>query len=485
MTKKITIYIVLIGLMLSLSNCDDWLTINPKSEIAGDVLFESQDGFKIALNGIYSNISSTALYGKELKFGFVDVLAQCYAIGTSTYEGYEGIANYQYFNEGAKNIIENIWAKAYNTIANCNSILQQLENKDDAFFESQHVKNMIEGETLSLRAMLYFDLLRLFAPATIIEEEEEAIPYYSQLTNTPMPYIKTSEILDSLIADLQRSKDLQKEFDTSVEAKEHYIASARFKDSYGFFSNGRRGFRMGYYATTALLAKVAQYAGEKEIALNNAKELVENDNLIDFTQASKIEADKYDRLLSEDIIFALYNKNFEQGFYKNAFLIDNVEAMFGNDGDDFRKKCFLLNYGDKFQLTKYILAKDLYSVSQTILDREGNGSIVNIIPMFRLSEMYYILIESLFDTEPGKAIDLFTQFRTKRGCKMPLPSITSKNELLNYLVNDARREFMGEGQLFYIYKRLNKPVINENRGNKILTEEFIIPIPERETSFML
>jgi hypothetical protein len=367
-------------------------------------------------------------------------------------------------------MIENIWSLSYNTIANCNSILERVAEKDSAFFDGPG-KRMVEGEALSVRALLYFDLLRLFAPAPVVSDEA-AIPYYPVLSNMPMPYKKTSEILELLIADLQKSKTLQKSFDTSDEARQWFDVPSRFSYSRGFYGNSRRGYRMGYYATTALLAKVAQYAGNTQLALENARELVEDETLIDLTSSTVIESSKYDRLLSEDIIFALYNRDFEEDFDESNCLVANADEMFGSDGDDFRKKCYILNLGDKKQLTKYVLTDD----------NTKEGSITYTIPMFRLSEMYYIMIESMFDTDPDGALQLFNSLRIKRGCKTALPTILTKDNLYDYLLNDARREFIGEGQLFFMYKRLNKTIIDEEGGNQTLTDKFIIPVPEREVS---
>ncbi len=466
MIRKATIY-TFISAALTLSGCSDWLTLNPKSEIGTDALFKNPEGFTIALNGIYTNLSSPTLYGKELKFQFVDIIARCYDLSTSANEKLE---NYDYVSNGAEGTIASVWTLAYNSIANCNSILEQAASKKPDFFKD-HEKNMIEGEALSLRALLYFDLLRLFAPAPAVKDEE-AIPYYDRLSNAPMPYRKTSEILGWIITDLQRSKTLQKGFDTSTEAQSLFAnLHSRFGYAKGFYGNGRRGLRMGYYATTALLAKVAQYAGETTLALENARELVEASTMLDLTSATIIENNTYDRLLLDDIIFALYNKDFEEKFNDYDLMVANVDGMFGTDNNDFRKKCYLTNAGEKMQLAKYIITENN--------DRERA---VSIIPMFRLSEMYHIMIESLFDSAPDQATALFNTLRTKRGCKTPLPAISSKSELLNHLVNDARREFIGEGQLFFLYKRLNRPVIDERRGNQTLTDKFIIPVPKRETS---
>lgn len=49
MKKKI--YILLLGVVIGLTACSDWLDVQPKTSISGDDLFESEAGFKDVLTG--------------------------------------------------------------------------------------------------------------------------------------------------------------------------------------------------------------------------------------------------------------------------------------------------------------------------------------------------------------------------------------------------------------------------------------------------
>lgn len=50
----------------------DWLDVRPKLKIESKDLFESESGFKEALAGVYSNMTSQQLYGRDLTFGIID-----------------------------------------------------------------------------------------------------------------------------------------------------------------------------------------------------------------------------------------------------------------------------------------------------------------------------------------------------------------------------------------------------------------------------
>jgi hypothetical protein len=468
MAKKIRLFI-LVGMIILCTGCvKKWLELDPKSEVSSDVLLSTPEGFSIALNGIYVNLSSFTLYGGDLTHGMVDVLARFYDLKRTLYDG---LKDYDYVTNDMDIRINSIWALAYSTIANCNELLEQMNKKGPEFFK-EHERARLEGELLSIRALLYFDLLRLYAPAPVVKDVA-AIPYYATLANAPMPDKPTSQILQLITADLVHSKQIQKNFDTLVEAK-NYFHKYRFENNNAdksFFGPGQRGNRMGYYATTALLAQVALYAGNNALAYENAMEIINdkadgNNPTISFTPATVIDVGTYDRLLSDDIIFALFRKNVELDFNKTLFLLHNTNQIFGNDlNSDYRKKCYLTSNG------KQLLKFDV--------DQDREGKITSAIPMFRLSELYHIAAEAVYDSHPDEALALLNRLRQYRGCTVALGGITDKSAFQDAIINDARREFVGEGKLFFLYKRLNKTILDETGGNQTLTDKFILPVTER------
>jgi hypothetical protein len=467
MTPKIRLVIFASIMFLTTGCAKKWLELEPKSEVSSEVLLRTPEGFSIALNGIYSSLSSYTLYGGELTHGMVDVLARCYDLKNTQYDQ---LKNYDYVSAGMEQRINGIWAVAYSTIANCNALLEEMNKKGEGFFR-ENERARLEGELLTIRAMLHFDLLRLYAPAPVVQDKA-VIPYYTTLSNVPMPEKPTSEILQLVITDLTRSKQVQKDFDTRLDAKEDYQGFRfRFYLDPTFYGPGRRGFRMGYYATTALLSRVALYAGNNQLAHANAMELINDETgdkgaTISFTPATIINVGEYDRLLSDDLIFALYRQRYESGFNKVTFLMPNTSHIFGPDlGSDYRKKCYLTSDGR--QLLKY----------DTTQEREG--FITSAIPMIRLAEIYHIAAETMYDSDPDAALELLNTLRTKRGCTFPLSPSPNKSAFQDAIINDARREFPGEGKLFFLYKRLNKTILDETNGNQALTDKFVLPVTEK------
>ena len=63
---------------LGITACSDWLNVEPKTTVKEKELFSREIGFKEALTGIYIQMGGSGLYGRNLSYGFLDILGQCY-----------------------------------------------------------------------------------------------------------------------------------------------------------------------------------------------------------------------------------------------------------------------------------------------------------------------------------------------------------------------------------------------------------------------
>lgn len=105
--------------LICLTACDRWFDVNPQTEVKQKELFSTDQGFYNALMGVYLNLSDPELYGGELQFGLVDVLAQTYSISNTTGGGSAYLYAVSYDWNNCKTLFEPLWEKAYTQIANC------------------------------------------------------------------------------------------------------------------------------------------------------------------------------------------------------------------------------------------------------------------------------------------------------------------------------------------------------------------------------
>ena len=103
-----------------------------------------------------------------------------------------------------------------------------------------------------------------------------------------------------------------------------------------------------------------------------------------------------------------------------------------------------------------------------------------LIPLIRMTEMYYIIAETA--TDETEALDALNTVLFNRGVK----ELEDKTQLAGMLRDEYRREFFGEGQLFFYYKRLNVKVLHsysENADLDMDAAKYVVPLPLSETDF--
>lgn len=68
MKKKILKYSILFLSSIAVG-CNDWLDVQPKSQVKEEELFKSEAGFREALTGIYTLMGRTTTYGGNNTMG--------------------------------------------------------------------------------------------------------------------------------------------------------------------------------------------------------------------------------------------------------------------------------------------------------------------------------------------------------------------------------------------------------------------------------
>ena len=100
-----------------------------------------------------------------------------------------------------------------------------------------------------------------------------------------------------------------------------------------------------------------------------------------------------------------------------------------------------------------------------------------LVPLFRLSEIYLIAIEST--TDLAEANRLYSEYMLARNVQVDNYFTSLGQEIQDACIFDARIEFMAEGQLFYAYKRTRTKT--RYFDSKLVKDElYVVPVPESE-----
>ena len=119
--------ISLLVLCIVTTGCSDWLNVAPSNQVNEENLFSTGNGYRNALNGVYLDLGTSTLYGQNLSWGFMDLIAQYYSpVELNKERVYYQALNYKFEHTDVKSIISSIWSRSYNNIANCNNLINQV-----------------------------------------------------------------------------------------------------------------------------------------------------------------------------------------------------------------------------------------------------------------------------------------------------------------------------------------------------------------------
>ena len=479
--RKIFTY-MLMTMLVTLSSCDAWLNVKPYDKMSQDELLSSEAGYIKLLNGIYVELNRDMLYGGAMSVEMIEIMGGAYVIGTdnSVWGNYADLAEYEYGTDYWRARLNETWNKAYSLILNCNLLLENLENADVKFTGDNY--KIIKGEALALRAMLHFDMLRLFGPVYSRNPEMLSIPYYKKYSVVPNERLTASQVAAEITHDLHEARILLANDPVRTSGT---MTSAPSDGSSTFMYY--RNLRLNYFAVTALLARSGLYFGDNEAAYKYSTEVIEaaQDGIFPFVDKNLVSGspEDPDRIFSSEVIFALTHSQ-RNTLFKGYFdpsripnyvfrmdndLMSNViyggGATTGGSQDDYRYRVNWVATGANRYFYKYS-------------DMVDSGSITNtMIPMIRLGEMYLIAAESR-STDIEAGVSYVNQLRAARGVSK-LQTLTQKTLQYEYI-----RELYGEGQLFFMYKRMFSPVIvspTDSRNPQPADAIFVVPLPSSET----
>ena len=394
-----------------LTSCDKWLTIRPENEIEKTKLYETEEGFWQALNGLYLIMGSN--YGPT------------------------------------------------------------------GHFLPERSYNIIKGEALGMRAMLHFDLIRLWGPMpNNVDASYRYLPYVQQVSKKVNTYDTYGEYMEKLQADLDSAEFLLGKYEPLLTHTCNEL-NKNGGDDYDRLEYYWRQNHFNYYAVWGLKARIALWMGDKERALTYAqmvKETLNADGSVKFRLGTANDinitsTDEAVNTLKAECLFGYYLSyyNWQQEFSDNTAdfktPISNIEGLF-DDKNDFR-------YTLCWKVDPDVFTGEPQNVTTYKYKAYNN----NWIPQIRLAEMYLIMIEC---APLDVANVLYKEFCNSRG--MGYRELTEGSRM-DILQREYYKEFIGEGQVFYMSKRLG--VERMLWGNQKCAEaQYVLPIPRRESEII-
>lgn len=484
------------------TSCSDWLDVRGENIEKEQDMFTQYKGFNSALVGVYMDMASTDAYGRDLTMTLIEDHAHLWSntAEESSYPLRYYVANHNYESDQYKAAMKAVYAKLFNVITSANVIIKNAEAKPESF-PSVKEQSVVLGEAYAIRAFCQLDVLRLFGQMPENAVKKVRLPYSETSSISEMPaYYDYAEYVAKLKSDLGKAESLLKDNDPVKDyAYQELNSSNVLDDTYMLY----RQSRLNYWAVRALRARMLMYVGEKAEAAKVAREVIaaktsKGESVVALSGAADL-AKKFINLPSECL------------FYLSKYDVRNyaVNLLVGETTDVVaRNSCYFVTQTmlnemyesipnatashNRYINTWFKTAKDNYSTNIATckkycysdaalngLASSDNSSLVTklqIIPMLRLSEMYLIAIEGASDVEEANGYyDTYMQ-----QCAMPIhPVFASMDEAKAEVLNEYRREFIAEGQMFYTYKRNATKSVLWHKG-EMGEAQYIIPLPATE-----
>ena len=473
--KNLKLVVITLVCCFMFTACNDFLNITPEGQIKRNELLETSEGIENALYGAYSQLRELSLYGRNLSFYTVEVLAQTFSCPGNT--TITALAEYDYTNTSVKSVFDGIWTAMYKNISNVNSILDAPLIKK----AEEYPYTIYKGESLGLRAFMHFDLVRLFAEQYTQNPSATGIPYADSFSlNTP-EFESLQKNYEHILSDLHEAE----------------LLLSNEKDFYGtsYFMNDRQ-IHCNLYAVQALLARVYLTMGNKEKAAEYAKKVIEQ-SPYKLNEKTDIKGDLAGTLSKKETLFGIYYaewyttvKQILQDYidYTSLKLREDIRDIYNkeSEGKDYRMNddvyLHKMDRGDRLcKLTEF------YELNGQPNKRPQE--LILGINLIRMPEMYYIMSEALLEEDLDAATWYFDRVLESRGMT-PLatrqPAETVNQDLINL---ERFKEYIGEGQTFYNLKRQNLSISvwdDSDNSEKTLPASnsiYVIPIPDSEYEY--
>lgn len=181
---------------LAIVACDSPLDTDPVAAIDAGTALGSKRGIQLGLNGAYRAMQSGNVFGNvEMVYGdlYADNLDYT---GTFQSDREVGLRNVTPTNTQ----IVATWASAYSGINRANNLLEAIPNVSDM---SSAEKDVAKGESLFIRALMHWALVRTFGDVPLMLEASRGVSDASNVFRTP-----AADVYAQIATDLEEAANL-------------------------------------------------------------------------------------------------------------------------------------------------------------------------------------------------------------------------------------------------------------------------------------
>ena len=477
---KKTIFFLIALLMITLSSCNDYFDkTGDEQHITDKKFFGDEAAFASALTDCYTLMRSRDLYGGILTLEMMEFANQ----NMAPHDAFSSAAAQLNFADAALAArVDSMTHAAYRVVAACNKLIDEAE-RTKVVFTSAGKKKIITAEAYALRAAVQFDLLRLFHPAPATDAGFRGLPYVTHTSANVPEALTTTQILQAVNDDLAHAAQLLKTADPILKERNSIVGV-------GEFDRRLRTFQMNYYAVKAVQARVALWQGNYEQAVAQADSVLAHlqNTVARYRLFYWVTPGHYgsDFSFSREFVFGIAST--PTGFARlsdDMFKTKGIQTTTSlrdiyADNADIRYRAWFRQQGSGYAMSNKfgsatLLTDYVYSTSATAT------SLPAAIPYIKLGEVMLIKVEAL--NEMGQTSAARSLLEEMQGYKdisyASRATSVTKESLRELLYEEARRDLFGEGQLFYLNKRLGLTSVKAADGTMrtVTLNQYTLPLP--------
>lgn len=477
---KKTIFFLIALLMMTLSSCNDYFDkTGDEQHITDKKFFGDEAAFASALTDCYNLMRSRDLYGGMLTLEMMEFANQ----NIAPHDAISSAASQLNFADAALAArIDTMTHAAYRVVAACNKLIDEAE-RTKVVFTSAGKKKIITAEAYALRAAVQFDLLRLFHPAPATDAGFRGLPYVTHTSANAPEALTTTQILQAVNTDLAHAAQLLKTVDPILKERNSIVGV-------GEFDRRLRTFQMNYYAVKAVQARVALWQGNYEQAVAQADSVLAHlqNTVARYRLFYWVTPGHYgsDFSFSREYVFGIAST--PSGFARlsdDMFKTKGIQTTTSlrdiyADNADIRYRAWFRQQGSSYAMSNKfgsatLLTDYVYSTSATA------SSLPAAIPYIKLGEVMLIKAEALNEMgQTAAARSLLEEMQSYKDISYASRVISVTKESLRELIYaEARRDLFGEGQLFYLNKRLGLTSVKAADGSirTVTRNQYTLPLP--------
>lgn len=452
--KKILIF----SSILALTACNDFIDLNPISQQSANTFYKDSLEMDQALTAAYNALQSTDQYGGNGYPCFMEVPSDNTWNKNTTMDGgcYASFDNFIVDPTNAQ--LERTWISCYDGIQRCNIVITRLLNAGENVTED--FKNRKLGEAYFLRALTYFNMVRMWGEIPLITEEVVDVNEAFNHTRT-----STEEIYKQIISDLE-------------------FASKNLPASYSSADIGRctKG------AAQTLLAKVYLTRQEWQASLTVLDEV--------------INSNQYELLNNFADVFSVNNKNNKESIFEVQFDgilegqgymgIDPLQA--GSDVNNLPSdnllKLFQENPDDRYQASVIDMGTQGWRLYKWHGAKGSNNGMDFNIMILRYADVLLMASEAMNEISYGNpiALDYLNAIRSRsHATEYSYTELSDQEKFREAIAKERRLELAFENQRWFDLVRTGKAieVMNNCKDGSIFElnikqHQLLYPIPQNQ-----